>query len=126
MCTLSPVAFINNVQKKLSSAQVLCFPGTEVTGTMNLICVFISACLEERRGLGLWSLHIAKPNTSCQFKFRERKERHSAQRNCLNSGADLLQVEIRVVHSFEKVKNGEVERLIASIPILCYVRDFLF
>lgn len=90
---------------------------------MNLICVFISACLAERRGLGLWSLCIAKPNTSCQLKFRERKERDSEQRNCLHSGADLLQVEIRVAQSFESLRNGEVERLRASIPILCYVRQ---
>lgn len=84
---------------------------------------FISACLEERRGLGLWSLHIAKPNISCQLKFRERKERHSEQRNCLHSGADLLQVEIRVAHYFENLQNGGVERLIACIPSLCYVRQ---
>lgn len=37
LCTLSPVALLHNFQKKLSAAQVLCFPGTEVTGTMNLI-----------------------------------------------------------------------------------------
>lgn len=71
--------------------------------------------MAERKGLGLWTLHIAKPNTSCQLKFRERKERHSAQRNCLHSGVDLLQVEIRVAHSFENLRNGEVERLLAPV-----------
>lgn len=79
-CALGLVAFTYSVQKKLSAAQVLCFPGTEVIGAMNLICVFISACLAERRGLGLWSLRTAQPNTSCQLKFRESKKRFSTKK----------------------------------------------
>lgn len=122
-CVLCLWWLLCSVQKKLSAVRVLCFPGTEVTWTMNLICVFISACLAERRGLGLWSLLIAKPNTSWQLKFRKRKEGDSAQRNCLHSGADLLQVEIRVAHYFENLRNGEVERLRTHIPILCSVRQ---
>ena len=70
------MAFTHSVQKKLSAAQVLCFLGTKVTGAMNLTCVFVSACLAERRRLGLWSW----PNTSCQLKFRESKERFSTNK----------------------------------------------
>ena len=50
-----------------------------------------------------------------------KAKRDSAQRNCLHSGAALLQVEIRVALSFEILRNGEVERLRAPTPILCYV-----
>lgn len=107
----------------MSSAQVLCFPGTEVTGTRNLVCVFISACLAERRGLGLWNPHTARPNTSCQLKFRENKERFSTKKSCLHSGATLLQVEIRVALSFESLRDGEVEELRAPTPILGYARQ---
>lgn len=52
-----------------------------------------------------------------------KAKRDSAQRNCLHSGAALLQVEIRVALSFESLRNGEVERLRASTPILYYVRQ---
>lgn len=89
LCALGLVGFTHSAQKKLNAAQVLCFPGTEVTGTTNLICVFISACLAERRGLGLWRPHTAGPNTSCQLTFRESRERFSTKKSFTFWGCPL-------------------------------------
>lgn len=52
-----------------------------------------------------------------------KTKRDSAQRNCLHSGAALLQVEFRVALSLENPGNGDVERLRAPTPILCCVRQ---
>lgn len=87
-----------------------------------ILSVFLSQHAWQREGGLACGIHIQLSQILHVNSSSGKTKRDSAQRNCLHSGATLLQVEIRVALSFESLRDGEVEGLRAPTPILCCMR----
>lgn len=121
MCSRSS-GFYVQCPKEAERCPVFMFPRYRSHRNNDSYLYFLSQHAWQREGSLAFGVRPQLSQILHVSSSSEKTKRDSAQRNCLHSGAALLQVEFGVALSFESLGNGDVERLRAPTPILCCVR----